>query len=117
MPESGQKQYVIKSADVDTAKSPDHRTVYVDTMRIGSTLFDFRLVFGALTETEPNVPLVEEQVTLVMSPQHAKAVLAILASNIVAWERQHGVINTGPGEEEAEQTPMVGTPELTTENQ
>ena len=76
-----------------TTRSEDHRNIYVDTSKIGLSPWDFRFTFGLLLEPSPAKSANEEQVTVIMSPQHAKTFLRILGDNLKTWEDEFGVIN------------------------
>jgi len=89
MPENEDEQ---SHAPITRTKAADARIIYIDSTRMAATPWDIRLHFGLLQEMQPGEAVDEEQVVIVMSPQHAKAVLSVLADNVQKWEDEHGVI-------------------------
>lgn len=81
-----------KTVDPIRTIPPDARTIYVDSTRMALSPWDIRFHFGLLKEKEQGIVVDEEQAVVIMSPQHAKAVLDVLKSNIEKWEAAHGKI-------------------------
>jgi len=74
-------------------KSPNHHEVYTNTSKVGMGPWDMRLIFGHLIEgATPNQQVMEDLVTVVMSPQHAKVLLLSWQSAIKAYEDNFGAI-------------------------
>lgn len=74
---------------------------YCNNVQIIHSLWDFNFEFAQMApiprgENEP--PEVAHNLVerIVMSPQHAKAFLAVLAQNVEQWEEQFGELPTGP---------------------
>jgi hypothetical protein len=71
--------------------------------------FDISLVFGEIVGAEGEILNVEQRVRVTMSPQHAKALVMVLAQNLTNYEKTIGPIplpvtmlaNAGGGEEKA----------------
>ena len=70
----------------------DARTIYADSTRMGRSPWDLRMHFALLKETTPGVVHEEEQVVIIMSPQHAKVFSMVLAEHIGKYEKAFGVI-------------------------
>lgn len=96
---------VSKNAPI--VRSEHYRTVYADTSKMGLSPWDIRITFGLLVEVEPGRTANEEQLTVIVSPQHAKTFLRIFADNIAAWENVHGEIND-PLADSAAETAAIG---------
>src|SRR5689334_21285137 len=73
-------------------RGKDYRTVYSDTVRLGLSPWDFRLTFGVIVEPARQVPCTEDIITILMSPQHTKALTNILNEHLAKWEAVHGEI-------------------------
>ena len=93
MPEAGKS---MNAADpqqqLESIRSQGFTTLYTNSAQLEVTPWDFKLVFGELVRSENNLPKIEQHVAVVMSPQHAKALLGILATNVQEYEKQVGEI-------------------------
>jgi hypothetical protein len=83
MPDDPQLEFV---------RSERFTTVYTNSANLEVTPWDFRLTFGELQRVPNKSPRVEQFVAVVMSPQHAKALLAILRNHVEEYEKQVGEI-------------------------
>ena len=83
-----------RASELETYRSPDAVHLYTSSTRVWASPFEFLLVFGQLDAgINPNSPnRTREVATLSMSPQHAKAVLILLAGRMKAWEATYGEI-------------------------
>jgi uncharacterized protein DUF3467 len=84
------------SEQAPITRSEIYKEIYVDTVSAGLSPWDIRLIFGRLTSNPNDIVVNEQQVSLIMSPQHAKALLSILIKNIVVFENTYGVIGVPP---------------------
>jgi hypothetical protein len=74
-------------------KSPNHHEVYTNISKVGIGPWDMRLIFGHLIEgATPNQQVMEDLVTVVMSPQHAKVLLSGWQTAMKAYEDNFGAI-------------------------
>jgi hypothetical protein len=73
-------------------KAPDFKIVYSNVVRSGVSPWDIRLVFGQIGESDEQIPVAEDLVTVVMSPPQAKSVLQILGGIIQSYEAIFGEI-------------------------
>jgi len=85
--------------ELETVRSPNFLKIYVNSAQIEASIWDFRLIFGEMTQSSGKL-LVEQSLAVIMSPQHAKALLNILASNLQEYEKKVGQINLPPRKEE-----------------
>jgi Protein of unknown function (DUF3467) len=103
MPDNQQPQ-------LESFRSDKFTQVYSNSTNLNVTPWDFTLTFGVLAKpSEAGKPArIENLVEVVMSPQHVKALLGILASNVQEYEKQVGEIKlpqpTNP------QPPAAGPP-------
>ena len=84
-----------QSFEISKAKrvrSPNHVSIYVNQSEFGITPWDVHIMLGKIQGTTPEGFALEELATVIMSPQHAKAFMYALASNLQIWEDQFGSI-------------------------
>ena len=80
-------------------RTGDAPVIYVNSAQVRVTPYDFQLLLGQTTEPGPgNTIVVNNLVTVVMSPQHAKALADILSRHVQAFEILMGQIQVGPRE-------------------
>lgn len=84
----------LRAADVaKIERTGELPSLYVNSVESKVSFFDIQLVLGFTEEIRPDQSvLVKNLVTIVMSPQHAKALREALIVNIEAYERAFGVI-------------------------
>lgn len=87
---------VVIAAELPSGRSEKFQTIYANTVRIGLTPWDFRFTFGLIVEGEPKKPINEEQVTVLMSPQHTKAMLNAMVTTMAQWEADNGTLAPTP---------------------
>jgi len=78
--------------ELQVFRSEEFVKVYANNVQIETSIWDCRLTFGELTKATDGKPSVEQLVTVVMSPQHAKALVGVLAGNLQQYEKQVGEI-------------------------
>ncbi|MBI3799145.1 MAG: DUF3467 domain-containing protein [Deltaproteobacteria bacterium] len=79
---------------------------YTNNIQLGFSNWDMWVTFGELTGQEDNKPTIEERAKVVMSLQHAKAFMQILARSIHEFEKQFGEIKlVSPPQPAARQEP------------
>jgi hypothetical protein len=77
-------------------RSSNYVSTYSNNVQMRITPFDFVLTFGDVVNIEGNVLTVEENVRIVMSPEHAKVFSKLLAENVSQFEKQIGTIVSPP---------------------
>lgn len=73
-------------------QSEKFQSLYTNNANIQISYFDFRFEFRQLMPGADGGIVVERMASVVMSPQHAKAFLGVLAENIRQYEEQFGAI-------------------------
>ncbi|MGO9517371.1 MAG: DUF3467 domain-containing protein [Candidatus Korobacteraceae bacterium] len=77
----------------ETTRSEKFISVYSNNTILDTTPWDFKFAFGVWVKPEPGkLPQVENLVEVVMSPQHAKALLGVLTTHIQNYETHVGEI-------------------------
>lgn len=70
--------------------------MYVNNAQIAVSIWDVTLQFGRVVSDDNEKILVKDEVTVIMSLQHAKAFAQILRENIDKYEKQIGTLHTSP---------------------
>ena len=93
------QQSLIQASDIiPNEKSLDHKVIYSNTNRFSISPWDVRVVFGQMLEREHDqarntLSLVnEDAVTIVMSPQLAKATMKSMIETLEKYEGMFGPI-------------------------
>ena len=81
---------------IKLTNSKDYRENYANSVQIRVNVWDFFLVFGTLQQQTPLEMEVNNFQGIYLSPQQAKALLAILQQNVVNYEKTFGEIKLDP---------------------
>ena len=73
-------------------QSPLFRTIYANTTKLAYTPWDVRISFSQLIDASQGSSIIEEEVCVVMSPQHAKVLVAMWQDTIHQYESKFGVV-------------------------
>ena len=87
---------IIEGGEIEHHLSPDFHSVYANSARVRTSFYDFSIVFGEISAVDDKLER-EERVQVVMSPQHAKALLKVIEKNVAAWEERFGAIELPEG--------------------
>src|SRR6476619_5386860 len=74
----------------------EYRETYANSVQVRVNVWDFFLVFGTLQQQSETQVEVHNFQGIYLSPQQAKALLAILQQNIVSYEQAFGEIKLDP---------------------
>lgn len=69
--------------------------VYANNAQVEMSVWDLRITFGEFLRVGKEIR-VEQSVSVTMSPQHAKALLRVLSTNLSEYESRFGEINLPP---------------------
>jgi hypothetical protein len=75
---------------------PDYRETYANSVQVRVNVWDFFLVFGTQQQQSETQVEVQNFQGIYLSPQQAKALLAILQQNVVSYEQAFGEIKLDP---------------------
>lgn len=75
---------------------PDYREKYANSVQVRVNVWDFFLVFGTLQQQSENQVEIANFQGIYVSPQQAKALLAILQQNVAQYEAAFGEIKLDP---------------------
>ena len=81
---------------IKLTNSKDYRENYANSVQIRVNVWDFFLVFGTLQQQTALEMEVNNFQGIYLSPQQAKALLAILQQNVVNYEKTFGEIKLDP---------------------
>jgi flagellar protein FlaG len=82
--------------NVKFVQTPDYRETYANSVQIRVNVWDFFLVFGTMQQaSEAQVELRNFQ-GIYLSPQQAKALMALLQQNVANYEAAFGEIKLDP---------------------
>jgi uncharacterized protein DUF3467 len=82
--------------NIKLVNAPDYRENYSNSVQIRVNVWDFFLVFGTLQQqTETQVEMRNFQ-GIYLSPQQAKALMALLQQNVNSYENAFGEIKLDP---------------------
>ena len=82
--------------NVRMVNTPDYRENYANSVQIRVNVWDFFLVFGTLHPQSETQVEVHNYQGIYLSPQQAKALLAVLQQNVVSYENAFGEIKLDP---------------------
>ena len=81
----------------------DYREGYANSVQVRMSVWDFFLVFGTMSQQNPDELTVRNFQGIYLSPQQAKALLNVLGHNLAQYEQTFGSITL-------EQLPQAGGP-------
>ena len=87
---------MVNQPNVKFVQTPDYRETYANSVQIRVNVWDFFLVFGTMQQnSETQVELRNFQ-GIYLSPQQAKALMALLQQNVTNYEAAFGEIKLDP---------------------
>jgi hypothetical protein len=87
---------IAPQPEVKLTATKDYRDSYANSVQVRVNVWDFFLVFGTLKQQTPAEVEVENFQGVYLSPQQAKALLAILGQNVAQYEQAFGEIKLDP---------------------
>lgn len=82
--------------NIKLVNAPDYREKYANSVQVRVNVWDFFLVFGTLQQQSENQVEIANFQGIYVSPQQAKALLAILQQNVAQYEAAFGEIKLDP---------------------
>ena len=82
--------------NIKLVNAPDYRESYANSVQVRVNVWDFFLVFGTLQQQSESQVEVRNFQGIYLSPQQAKALLAILQQNVAGYEGAFGEIKLDP---------------------
>lgn len=78
----------VNVGELPQRQAAEYVATYSNQVEIGTTPWDFRLLFFELTEDENGNLIREKKARVVMSPQHAEAFFEALSTAIERWKKE-----------------------------
>jgi len=82
--------------NIKLVNAPDYRETYANSVQVRVSVWDFFLVFGTLQQQSETQVEISNFQGIYVSPQQAKALLAILQQNVSQYEGAFGEIKLDP---------------------
>ena len=82
--------------NIKLTNAEDYRENYANSVQVRVNVWDFFLVFGTLQQQTESQVEVKNVQGIYLSPQQAKALMAILQQNIAGYESAFGEIKLDP---------------------
>ena len=73
-------------------RSADVPTIYANNVSIKTSLWDMTIDFGLIVEATLEALVYRDEVTIIMSPQHAKVFAEAMTKTVEQYEQQYGPI-------------------------
>jgi flagellar protein FlaG len=87
---------VPNQPNIKLTNADDYRENYANSVQVRVNVWDFFLVFGTLQQQSETQVEVKNVQGIYLSPQQAKALMAILQQNIAGYESAFGEIKLDP---------------------
>jgi len=82
--------------NVKFVQTPDYREAYSNSVQIRVNVWDFFLVFGTMQQSSETQVELRNFQGIYLSPQQAKALMALLQQNVQNYESAFGEIKLDP---------------------
>jgi flagellar protein FlaG len=82
--------------NIKLVSAPDYRENYANSVQVRVNVWDFFLVFGTLQQQSETQVEVRNFQGIYLSPQQAKALMALLQQNVTNYEAAFGEIKLDP---------------------
>jgi len=82
--------------NVSIVNTSEYREHYANSVQVRVNVWDFFLAFGTLQQQNENQVEVRNFAGIYLSPQQAKALMAILQQNVAGYESAFGEIKLDP---------------------
>ncbi len=82
--------------NIKFANTPDYREAYANSVQIRVNVWDFFLVFGTMQQSSETQVELRNFQGVYLSPQQAKALMALLQQNVANYEAAFGQIQLDP---------------------
>jgi hypothetical protein len=81
-----------KQPQLKLTSTADYRDGYANSVQVRMSVWDFFLVFGTMSQDNPEELNVKNFQGIYLSPQQAKALLNVLGHNLAQYEQTFGSI-------------------------
>jgi hypothetical protein len=92
-------QMLVMEGEPERSRPEGVPTFYANNANFKTSLWDLTIDFGVIVgQSSTGGPKIQDVATVIMSPQHAKIFVEVLARNIQGYEEQFGEIPRPPQE-------------------
>jgi len=88
--------HTANQPNVKFVQTPDYRDSYSNSVQIRVNVWDFFLVFGTMQQSSETQVELRNFQGIYLSPQQAKALMALLQQNVANYETAFGEIKLDP---------------------
>lgn len=81
---------------MNVVQAEDYRETYANSVQVRVSAWDFQLTFGLANSDADNEVTIQNNQTIYLSPQQAKAFWAVLGQNLAQYEQAFGTLNLEP---------------------
>jgi hypothetical protein len=81
---------------IELRRDEHHVTAYSNTAAVAIGFFEIRIAFGEIVQSGPEKLVLDNNVTVIMSPEHAKRLVTVLETNVRQYEERFGKIRDMP---------------------
>jgi len=81
---------------IQLTTTPDYRESYANSVQVRVNVWDFFLVFGTMQQSSETQVELRNFQGIYLSPQQAKALMALLQQNVTNYEAAFGEIKLDP---------------------
>jgi Protein of unknown function (DUF3467) len=85
-----------QTPNIKFVQTPEYRESYANSVQIRVNVWDFFLVFGTMQQTSETAMELHNFQGVYLSPQQAKALMALLQQNVSNYEAAFGEIKLDP---------------------
>ena len=82
--------------ETGTRIAPNLPVYYANTSKVNSSFYDIRIVFAEGMQATPTQAVVIDRVSIVMSPEHTKALVEVLTKTLETYEATFGKLRALP---------------------
>jgi hypothetical protein len=82
--------------NIRLVNAPDYRETYANSVQVRVNVWDFFLVFGTMQQSSETQVELRNFQGIYLSPQQAKALMALLQQNVTNYETAFGEIKLEP---------------------
>lgn len=90
-----QQAFGIDSGDQNILRI-DPPTFYANNVALKTSLFDMTMEFGVIADVQGDTLVIKNVATVIVSPQHAKAIAVLLANHVEQYEKKFGALPNPP---------------------
>jgi len=88
----------LQSRPRERVRTDDFKTRYSNSLNVEVSFSDFKFFFGEILEATEEKLKVEEFISVIVTPEEARSIAALLIKQLALYEATFGPIRKAPGE-------------------